>query len=359
MFLELELLDAFRIAREADPSAAPTLPPKDFKSRSYDAQEASSSSMRRNRSIKERGEKAKGFLSRLGKDTKGLFEGLVARNRRDTIGSPRPSTEPAAAGPSLPMSASVTLPPPSSSTMPRSDLDNAPVSHTTDRYLQQLQRLENLIPSTTPGLRLPMPPLLLRVKEEDRVRREKAAQEIEEGTNDHQADSGFLQPGSGASTPVRDPLRGRALGYRMGGDVRAGLGALASGMDTFEGWGRLQQLEVLRSVGVNNGDSEGREVMCRKPVHETMVYWDKRTDRNVEGALDELSAAEIGLAKCPRSDCKVNPENHVIWYLHGSKRLCIKQTRLETTPGEGLDSWVQCRECGKTSFPRTWSDSAR
>ncbi|ORX36029.1 hypothetical protein BD324DRAFT_520177 [Kockovaella imperatae] len=269
MFLELELLDAFHVPRE---TRAPMVPPK---------------------SVPRPKEKAKGFFNRLGRDTKGIFGGLLPRARKDAALDYGPTI--AQAGLSGPPSPIINSAP-----------STPPLSQTTDRSLKTLGKLESMLHSTTPGLVFPMPSLLLRVREEDRVRREKAKQEMEEG--------------------VVDGLPGRAIGYRMGGDVRAGLGALASGLDTFDGWIRLQRLETLVCWGM--------ESLCQAPTSKTMTFWGE-SDQTIEEMVSDPSSC----------DCK---EPHVQWLLHGERRVGIK-----TVEHEGpMDVWTKCLECGASTAAR-------
>ena len=337
MFLELDLLDAFGVPRELDSTPetpAPTLPPK------------SATSTVRRRSIKDKGDKTKGFFNRLGRDTKGIFGNLLPRPRKDSVPERPPSGLPAQTGPQTPQSIlSLPLSTPSSSNA--FDPSTPPISQTTDRHLRTLQKLEAMLPSTTPGLTVPMPSLLLRVREEDRIRREKAKQELEDGSVT-ETRSFFLASAS-SSTPNGE-LRGRAMGYRMGGDVRAGLGALVNGMDTFDGWIRLQSLEMLSC----SGPDDSSVALCEAPKGKSVLFWDEATDQTIGEFVSSLSL-DPG---CESKDCKVGKEDHVRWLLHGDRRVGIKFKKLDAD-SQAIDVWTKCIECGAPTDPRQLGDLGR
>ena len=335
MKLELELLDAFRAPREPDPLP---VPPKST-SRQTSLQYDRTTDLKRNLSRKERGDRARGFFQRLSKDTRGMFEGLTGKKQ----GSPEvPQTL-------LHQTAEALLTPVKTMTSapdtPYSEtaVGTPPVSQPIDRHLQTLARLEKLLPSTTPDLRIPLPSLLIRVREEDRVRNEKARQEVfEDGL-----------PGSGTATP---DMSGRARGYRMGGDVRAGLGALTGGMDSFGGWKRLQKMEVLSSSGLEaQSESTGKLTMCERPKPCTFVFWDVEFDESIE---EFLAAAAEDETICGRPGCEVDVEGHTRWWYHAGKKVGLRVVKVDTEESD-MDAWVECRECGKISDAGKLSYAAR
>ncbi|WVQ85237.1 hypothetical protein IAT38_007402 [Cryptococcus sp. DSM 104549] len=467
MSLELDLLDAFRVPREPDepplPPPPPSIPPKPQSADSSPGSAPHSPSRRdvevsRNRSLRERGKKdrdrdgpggrEKGFFSRLGKESKGVWEGLLGKKGRGhgysqsqqlnlgtglgsgmaaggslpsspvssqqpspaqalpAINLPSPSSPPA----STPGGTLSTLPTPTSATStPALTASSTPsIPHPTDRHLLTLTHLESLAHSTTPGLKLPMPPLLLRVREEDRLRREKAKGEVLRGeagglglglgTSPGQALPQHASTGNSQRFPQVDPLRGRALGYRLGGDVKAGLGVLAPGLDTLEGWMRLQRLETLVCEGIEegHGDGEGKTgdkseneggnkgkskdeeptttEICHRPKPRTLIFFSPTHDLTIREYLSELGE-ELGEENmvCPRSGCAAGEVEHVRWWVHGGERVGV---RIEGGGGGGegeegqeggevgkweevVEAWVKCKVCGAASEPRKLGEGAK
>ncbi|KAK8866021.1 hypothetical protein IAR55_001172 [Kwoniella newhampshirensis] len=331
MTIELDLLDAFRVTREPDDPPLPPKPTFDMTLTSNLSSETrQSSDLRHENSLKDR-EKSKGFFQRLGMESKVVWDGLLGKRRSSTS-----QDRQASANAALTQSAVLPLP-------------------------------ASLALSTTPGLVFPMPPLLLRVKEEDRVRREKAQQEIsEEPLSAH--DGLPTSVTSGLLTPHRGPgltshsIRGRALGYRLGGDVRAGLGALTSGIDTFDGWIGLQRLDTLYCVGGINDGTEGVEQgirICHKPKLVTFVFWDAEQDQSIkEFAQDLTEELSEDTMICPRSGCTVPELEHIRWWIHAGQRLGIKVESTDAEEG-ATEVWVKCKQCGSTSGPRPLGSVAK
>jgi 1-phosphatidylinositol-3-phosphate 5-kinase len=282
-----------------------------------------------------------------------------------------------------------------------------PIQLPTEKHLAMLGRLENLLPSTTPGLKVPMPPLLLRVREEELVRREMAKEEMkEECTSTIDGLPVLRGPGEGTVRGTDSPSRGRALAYRLGGDVRSGLGALAPGPDTFAGWTRLQKLDVLYCVGVDDrpeptkdlerdtSDGDGGETklgtasekstFCQRPEQESHTFYDPSSDISLEDFFEGLSAEAGDMAACDRAGCDVVGGEHVRWWIHGGRKIEGKVQSLQSAvitegaeqigeaKGEAevavengskeatrVEVWVKCGQCGTESEARGLTDLAR
>ncbi|WVQ62084.1 uncharacterized protein L199_000219 [Kwoniella botswanensis] len=381
MMVELELLDAFRIPRELD---EPPLPPKPSSGIASVPQSPTkpqtSSDLHRKGSFKERGGKSKGFFHRLGKDTKHVWDGLMGKRRSSEAHEPlhlvAPTSNQPPDLPITPLSANISnsqesaIPNPAGTSTAGLPAITT-MQHPTERYLIVLSKLEQQIHSTTPGMTLPMPPLLLRVREEDRLRREKAKEEAkEEGS---QVVDGLPSSSPSIFSPSKvlnnknkpvDPLHGRAMNYRLGGDVRAGLGALSSDIDGFEGWIRLQRLEVLRSVGLDLMTENGeREVhICQTPTFSTYLHWDTERDKTIQQILDELQEelAEENMV-CPRPGCTATSAEHVRWWIHSGKKVALKIESMEKqdVEEEGIDVWTKCGKCSRIGEPRGLSWNAK
>ncbi|KAK4684262.1 hypothetical protein P7C73_g5929, partial [Tremellales sp. Uapishka_1] len=319
MFLELSLLDAFRMPRELDPPLPP--PPKPKPDVAVQ--------LKRQSSLKEKGVR-KGFFGRLGKESRVVWDGLVGRSRRGSGGLAQ--EKPLISLESAPSSSI------SDRTLDiRTDLSEGLSTGTSvapmERHLLLLAKLENLLPSTTPGLRIGMPPLLLRLREEDRIRKEKALQELKE-------DGG----GSGAATPGGDFWKGRALAYRLGGDVRAGLGAISLGIESFEGWRRLQRLETLCCMGVVE---DGKERLCARPRLEALVFFEEK-DKTLIDLVEEFEAE-----KCERAGCEVDVSRHQRWWIHAGKKIQVAISHVEEkNQTDEMDCWMSCAKCGTSTSPR-------
>lgn len=418
MYLELDLLDSFRIPREPDPLPVPPKSRPSFDLPHALTEDTGFAPRRASARDRERRERTRSFFHRLGKDTRGLFDGLLGRRHLpeehlpppipprsetlDVISIERPST---------PMSISYQSIISDKSGLGVAGAQTPPVQLPTEKHLAMLSRLEELLPSTTPGLKIPMPPLLLRVREEELVRREMAKEEMkEEGTSTSAIDglpvlrgSG---PGEGTVRGTDSPSRGRALAYRLGGDVRSGLGALAPAPDTFAGWTRLQKLDVLYCVGVDdrpeptkalegstsdgNGDETKpgtaleKSTFCQRPEQESHTFYDPSSDFSLEDFFERLSAEAGDMAACDRAGCDVVGGEHVRWWIHGGRKIEGKVQNLQSAVVTGaaeqtdeangesrvvvkvgsidaprIEAWVKCGQCGKESETRVLTDLAR
>lgn len=129
-----------------------------------------------------------------------------------------------------------------------------------DRQLRILAQIREMLHSTTPGLVFPLPPILLRIEDEDRLRRQQVQDEIHherDGPHANEAGSKSVSTGT-AAVATADLPRAKgpaAAASRLGGDVRAGLGSLASSLDGWEGWWRLQKADLLYWTGVDPSES--------------------------------------------------------------------------------------------------------
>ncbi|WVR05981.1 hypothetical protein IAU60_003009 [Kwoniella sp. DSM 27419] len=364
MTIELELLDAFRVDREPDD---PPVPPKESLTPSTASPNTMTPlSLRRKGSGSAKDDRSRGFFHRLGKDTKTVWNGLLRRRRGSDTHEAEHSVSPPV---TLPMQVkrgtSQGLNEDQTNVDQLSGLTaQTPSGQTTDRHLHLLARLESQIQSTTPGLVIPMPPLLLRMRREDQTRRERANDEMRaepppgvEGMPKTIA-SLLLSPTVSEGVVTSDPLYGRALAYRLGGDTRAGLMALLNGIDTFEGWSKLQRLETLYYVGLpaRSNTDQHRIKICTRPSPASFVFWDGERDRSVEQAIRNLvEEHQEETMICPRSGCTAPYGEHVHWWTHAGKQVGLK---VETVQGarsvleDQLEVWSRCEQCGATSQPR-------
>lgn len=352
MMLELEVFDAFRIPRELDIVAVPMKPLPSRQRSSPVPSRSASPSLHRTTTFKERGEKTRGFFQRLGRDTRGMFDNLIGKpkssensgtsvNREDTISSTETT-----------LRSSHELQAQTASTADLATNSTSQHSQPADRHLQTLTKLETMLPSTTPSLRIPMPPLLLRVREEEKVRAEKARSEVQSesiGLANNVIDG--LTRLASTSSPRDDSGKVRARGYRMGGDVRAGLASLSSGMDQFEGWPRFQKLEVLVATGLEyrNESSKLQTTVCERPKPQLIEFWGEG-DETIQDIMDSFQDGEH---VCRRPGCHASQEEHIRWYFHNSQKVGLTFRKAEQGMGEnGLDAWIKCPMCLKTSEPR-------
>ena len=214
-------------------------------------------------------------------------------------------------------------------------------NHATDRCLQTLSRLEELLPSTTPGLKLPSPPLLLRVREEYKARTEAIREEI-------------AAEGSGTATPLEDGSVIRARNFRIGGDVRVGLAALLTQVDSCVGWRKLQRLEVLESKG-RTQDSDN-PLISQGPSPSMFTFWG-RGDYSIREVVENFSRSGEYKSNCQRAQGDANADQQIQWWYHNGHKVSMT-TRRVSTEGDGIDVWVKCTDSGKTSQPRILGDAA-
>ena len=347
MMLELELLDAFRIPREDDPKpiSPKPLPPARQNSSPHENR-PSSPALRRTVTNRERGERTKGFFQRLGKDTRGMLDNLMGKPKPLDIGSTISQEEPATLS-TMNVSSEKPLPVRGSS-----EAHTPSIPHAADRHLRTLAKLEALLPSPSPKVRPPMPPLLLRVREEEKMRSTKASEEAAEESSIPSGLIDGLTRLNSMSLAPRDTHRVRARAYRMGGDVKAGLCALMSGIDEFDGWSRLQRLELLSCTEVTESQEGGnaKTTICERPKATTYNFWNN-DDETIQDVMNGIMSDEEHV--CPRGGCDATREEHTRWWLHNGKKLGMLVRRAEQGMGEiGLDCWVKCAECKKTSTPK-------
>ena len=270
--LELALMGAFRVPREPD------APQKTLR-RANSHRDTATTSPKIDAAIPiGTGKKHSNFFSKLGLESRGrnVLDGLMGRKKsirprldisqnttgdapgRHSLDAHRKLSRASSAGSPAPDPGMPTIPayqtrpnPQLHSQTPttalsRTDSPSHPSAtlHGIDRHLATLKRLENMLHSTTPGLTFPLPRILLRVRDEDKIRREKALEEVkaEKGMSGIE---GLPRDLAEDAKKLEEAIRGRAAGYRLGGDVRVGLGALASVIEGWEGWCRLQRLDVL------------------------------------------------------------------------------------------------------------------
>ncbi|WVQ77095.1 hypothetical protein IAR50_006778 [Cryptococcus sp. DSM 104548] len=384
MTLELDLFDSFRIPREQDEK--PELPRSP--SPLPDARKSEDLSSR-NVPIRHPGrerQSKRGFLSKLTRDTKGVWKGLLGRS--DSTKSRNHSRQH-----SSPLVHQIDLPPSPSSTpsptRPEMTLeaqdDNSSPSHLppyvlrdvtpnpNSYHLRTLEALRTILPSTTPGLRYPMPVILLRLYDEDQTRRAKAQIEAQ---NEGNGSTSLISFNAGSTTSIprsdsmpRDfpePPRERALAYRLGGDVRSGLNSLASGLETFEGWIRLQRLSILYCVGLNDlekmgdGEKSNGSVICQPPKTQTLSHDVTITDYLLS-LIDDLAEENL---LCSRVGCEVEASGHVRWFIHSGVKVGVQVVECHTglatlTEREDIEAWSKCDVCGLESSPRRLSAGAR
>lgn len=353
--MELSLLDAFRAAQEPEPYESP--PTADL------VEGPRSAFGRPHRELSKKGSDKKGFLHRLHKDTRGVFGGLFrTRTHTDETGIPEDGLPPKSHR-STHSFDSLGIPPaplgpvydglpitPDRPTLGQSTGSTPYVYSSIDTHLETLATLEKLKLSTTPGLTIPAPILLQRVKKEEELRLSDAA-----------------RVNSGAGTPRSEDLDNRPSGYRLGGDVRTGLKSMRSGIDTFEGWTRLQRLDTIRCVAVDesrpdpNGTSKATFAVCDRPQAETLIFYDPETDTSLASLLQTLKAEMSDMAACSRSGCVATAYDHKRCWYHGEKKVTLRAKHTEESvdrPEESLRTWVSCPTCGSASDSKRMSDVA-
>lgn len=233
------------------------------------------------------------------------------------------------------------------------------VPSSVDTHLQLLARLEAIKTSTTPGLVLPPPVLLQRVKEEEQIRRNHAT-----------ASATPSLPSSGCDTPAMLDHETRPSAYRLGGDVRVGFKAIRSGLDTFDGWIRLQRLDTVRCVAVDDGHHENgvdlgtdpaRATICDRPHPESYMFYDRASDPTILSFLKTLRTEMTDMAACARSGCVATAQDHNRCWYHADKKVTVRAKHLqepEDRPDSTLQAWVSCKTCGTASDSRTVTDLA-
>ncbi|UOH85255.1 hypothetical protein LQV05_002074 [Cryptococcus neoformans] len=457
MKLELDLYTAFRLPHEPDPSTTfaldvsssvplihPALSPQTSNPTPHPSGEVSRSSSLREKD-RSRGQESregkKGFLSKLGKNTKGVWNGLLGRkgSARDKshgqsdmggeeytspILSPTLPSESSPSSPlfpSQPLSSHLHSPSLSSpSSFPRFKYSSYPKDPSPDsnssfhtnpnintdananantnanppsQHLQTLSTLSTLLPSSTPGLKYPMPPILLRIQEEERIRREKTQKET----------LAMSENSNGSGDTSGNTLRGRAMAYRPGGDVRSGLHVLAAGIDTLAGWTMLQLLCVLYCVGLpspvsgsksgsiaNGGEQLGEDVrgeadeekdgegeICESPQPQFLP-----PTLTIGDYLQHLGEELGENLLCTRSGCEKEVGQHVRWYVHAGVKVGVRIENVKVKEdggrdedgvrededegavagkaedGQDVEGWVKCIVCREESEPRQLNEGA-
>lgn len=359
--IELSLLDAFRVARESEPYESPP------KADPFEGPKSSFGRPRRDSVDKKIGEK-KGFLHRLHRDTRSVFGGLFRPPRRnetqrdipeDSLPSLQHRTTPSfdslgiPPAPIGPVYDGLPNTPDRPYTLGQSTAGTPYVYSSIDTHLELLYNLEQIKMSTTPGLVIPAPILLQRVKKEEEYRHHRVMQGNTSPIPGHDAHS--------------DDFGDRPSGNRLGGDLRTGLKGLRSGLDTFEGWTRLQRLDTVRCVAVDvpkaetEGQTESSARICDRPQPETLVFYDPDSDTSILNLLLSLKS-EIGdMAACIRSGCVATVHDHKRCWYHGEKKVTLHATPLEEVEGKtetALRAWVSCVVCNCASDSKVMSDTA-
>jgi hypothetical protein len=238
-------------------------------------------------------------------------------------------------------------------TAPTNDKSIFPSDPETDRDL--LANIKRLRISTTPGLTFPAPTLLERADEEARKR-----------VADSKGGLGLLFGKDG----IPGPLSERPSGYRSGGDVRVGLKAFRTDIDTFEGWARSQRLETLRCVSIDAPGSieDAMSEICQKPEPETFVFYDPERDTVLLDVIRGLQAEMEDMSACVRSGCVATAHDHSRSWYHGNKRVVLRTKKVDTTGDPDPDiqdvdnmvlkAWMSCSVCAATSLPKEMTEGA-
>lgn len=360
--IELSLLDAFRVAKESEPYESPP------KADPFEGPKSSFGRPRRDSVEKKFGEK-KGFLHRLHRDTRGVFGGLFRPPRRNQDSREIPEDPlPSLAHRTTPSFDSLGIPPapigpvydglPNTPDRPytlgQSTAETPYVYSSIDTHLELLSNLEQIKMSTTPGLVIPAPILLQRVKKEEDHRHDR----VTHGTSS----SATGQEGRS------DDFGDRPSGNRLGGDLRTGLKGLRSGLDTFEGWTRLQRLDTVRCTAVDEpkqnteGEAEPPSArVCDKPQTESLVFYDPDSDTSLLDLLHTLKTEMGDMSACTRPGCVATAHDHKRWWYHGEKKVILRATPREEIEGKSdtaLRAWVSCLVCNCASDSKVMTDTA-
>ena len=217
-----------------------------------------------------------------------------------------------------------------------------------------LASIKRLKMSTTPGLVFPAPTLLERADGEARQR--------QAGT---QEGLGLL---FGKDGPPPGPLSEQPSAYRSGGDVRAGLKALRTDIDTFEGWARSQRLETLCCTDTSDPNETGSTEICQKPQPETFIYYDPERDTGLLDVIRGLQVEMEDMSACVRSGCVATAHDHSRSWYHGTKKVVLKAKKVESNMEADhemqdvdnmvLKAWMSCSVCFATSQPKEMTEAA-
>lgn len=173
---------------------------------------------------------------------------------------------------------------------------------------------------------------------------------------------GSIDGRPGPSSEAANP----ALAYRIGGDVRAGLGELRPDLGSFDGWMGLQRLEALYCKGVsravhtidlreeNQADLHDDTQLCHRPNPLRSLFFESNEDGTIASFLGTLTTDE---GACGRHDCEAGEEGHTRWWIHGGKQVGMRVQMIDSG-GNGLDVWVQCDACGQRTEPNKISEVA-
>lgn len=236
-------------------------------------------------------------------------------------------------------------------TAPSKDKSIFPLDPETDRDL--LANIRRLKMSTTPGMIFSAPTLLQRADEEARKR-----------MADSEGGLGLIFGKDGPPGLLSE----RPSGYRSGGDVRVGLKAFRTDIDTFEGWARSQRLETLRCISTDSSNDIGDAVseICQKPEPETFVFYDTERDTVLLDVIRGLQAEMEDMSACVRSGCVTTAPDHLRSWYHGNKKVVLRAKKVELAneaepPGVDdmvLRAWMSCSVCSATGIPQEMTEGA-
>ena len=235
---------------------------------------------------------------------------------------------------------------------PHKDRSIYPLDPETDGDL--LANIRRLKMSATPDLTFPAPTLLERADTEARKR---------------MAGSDGGQPLMSGKDCPPGPSAERPSGYRSGGDVRVGLKAFRTDIDTFEGWAQCQRLETLRCISIDsppNDDGGPVSEICQKPQPETFVFYDPDRDTALLDVIRGLQAEIDDMSACVRSGCITTAFDHSKTWYHGNKKVVLRAKKVESAPQVGpqdiddmvLRVWMSCSICSATSLPQMMTEGA-
>jgi hypothetical protein len=350
MKLELEVLDAFRIPRETESPFGTTMNIGAIKQ-----------DIVRRSSVKEPRDKRSFFGRFVGRDPREVLDNIF-RPHRSRLGQEDPSDDPLYGtrqrspsfdslgldSPDLGLVADRNPPP--ASIVPAKEKMIFPVDPETD--FDMLANMKRLKLSTTPGLMVPPPTLLQRAEDEARKRRP-----------DHTEGLGLI---FGQDVPIAH-LADRPSGKRSGGDVRVGLKAFRTDIDTFEGWAPCQRLETLRCVSTEA--ERDLSDICQKPEPETFIFFDQERDTSLLDVLRGLQVEMDDMAACTKSGCVATAQDHLKSWYHGSKKVTLRAKRNSTENEQdsevqevdvdmAMEAWMSCNVCGATSEAREMTEGA-
>ena len=354
MKLELEVLDAFRVPRETESPFGTTMNIGPMKQ-----------DIVRRSSVKEPRDKRSFFGRFVGRDPREVLDNIFRPNR-SRLGQEDPSDDPLYGtrqrspsfdslgldSPDLGLVADRN--PPLGSVVTAKERRIFPVDPETG--YDMLANMKRLKLSTTPGLVVPPPTLLQRAEDEARKRRP-----------DHAEGLGLI---FGQDVPIAH-LPERPSGNRSGGDVRVGLKAFRTDIDTFEGWAKYQRLETLRCVGTES-HAPGHENLpdiCQKPEPETFVFFDHERDTSLLDVLRGLQVEMDDTVACTKTGCVATAQEHSKSWYHGSKKVTLRAQRVKAEAEQdsevqehdadmAMEAWMSCPTCSASSEAREMTEGA-